>query len=104
MLWIAFIWLKYEEHHDGHHVQAHGLHHLGIGVIACGGLGLHDLGIEEHGDGHQEGKERNVVHAQDAGTPGDDVVIGAQVFGPEERLLTQFDGSIQKMMDLGIVS
>ena len=49
-----------------------------------------DLGVEEHGEGHQQGKETNVVHAQDACAPVDYIVISAQVLCPEERLLTQF--------------
>ena len=50
-----------------------------------------NLGVEEHAKRHQEGEERNMVHAQDAGAPMNHIIVCREVFGPEEGLLTEFD-------------
>ena len=81
-----------EEHHDRHHVQAHEAHHLRVGIVTRA-LVLHrHTRVEEHRQGHQEGEQGDVVHPEDARAPMDDVVIGGEVLGPQERLLAQLDG------------
>ena len=84
-----------EEHHDRHHVQAHDLHHLRVGIVADILVPHRHAGIEEHRHGHQEGEQGDVVHAEDARAPVDHVVIGGKVLGPQERLLTQLDGDVR---------
>ena len=81
-----------EEHHDRHHPDAHELHHLRIGVVPAH-LGARDeLRVEEHGNGHKQREQRDMVPEKRDPRPEIDYgVVCAKVFRPEERLLTQLD-------------
>ena len=84
-----------EEEHHGHHVRHHGhAGHLLLPRVAH----VHvDLGVDHVDNRHQQTEEADVVthegaDERDVGVPRDDGVERREVFGPEERLLTQLDG------------
>ena len=81
-----------KEHHHRHHPHAHELHARHIRI--AGHLrGIH-LRIEEHGHRHEQREQRKMVtDKRNAGSEINEGIVRAQVIGPQERLLTQLDGS-----------
>ena len=91
-----------EEEHHGHHVRHHG--HAGH-LLLTGVAHVHvDLGVDHVDYRHQQTEEADVVTHEGAdernvGVPRDDGVERREVFGPEERLLTQLDSRREKPVE-----
>ena len=88
--------VEHEEEEQGHE-HHHPLHHLHLlclfarhrfTLLAHG----HEA-IEQVGGAEEEAEEAEVVaKPPDVEVPGNEAVVGGEVFGPEEALLAEFDG------------